>query len=645
MKSLFKNLILVFFIGLSLGSFAQTIIEIDGESISKEEFKKVYLKNNTGEIVAKSTVDEYLELYINFKLKVKEAISLGMDKDPVFKRELRGYRSQLAQPYLSETDLMESLKKEAYYRLQEEIRASHILIKCDPKASPADTLKAYRKIMDLRKLAEKEGFAEIAKKYSQDPSAKDNHGDLGYFTGFYMVYPFETAAYNTKVGEVSMPIRTRFGYHIIKVEDRRPSNGTMTAAHILVSNDPELTDAQDPEQRAKEIYARLKKGDFFEELAAQFSDDKRTAKTGGILPPFFVGRMVPEFENAAFALKADGDISEPVESPYGWHIIKRISKEPIGKYDEIEGQIAEKVKKDTRSNLTESAAIKKIKSTYGFKENLKERDDFYALIDSSYFTENWDTTSFKKLNKTLFEIGNKKVNQQDFARRLNRGQRSMNYIDPQVLVNDTYKEFRRKEILAYKDAQLEVEYPEFKALVQEYHDGILLFNLTDKEVWTKAMEDTTGLQSFYEANKESYRWGERANAVVFSAMNQKIIDELNKLLEEGKTEDEALEIINQSSQLNLKMERKKYERGENEFVDKVKWVEGNFETVKDNGRLVYVWIKEVLSPTYKTLSDARGIITSDYQEYLEKQWIASLRDKYNFSVNQEVVESLKQELQ
>lgn len=635
---------LLCFVFSALAQNQDVLLTIADEKITADEFKRVYLKNNSGDVVSKSTVDEYLELYINFKLKVKEAEARGMDEDKDFLRELKGYRNQLAQPYLSEKNVLEGLKKQAYERLKYEVHASHILVKCKPQASPEDSLQAYKKALELRKQAQSKGFAKVAAESSDDPSAKQNNGDLGYFTAFYMVYPFESAAYNTEVGEISMPIRTRFGYHLVKVLDKRPSNGSMTAAHILISTDEQLSSTPDPEARANEIYARLTEGDSFEELAAQFSDDKRSATSGGILPPFSVGRMIKEFENAAFALEKDGDFTKPVKTKYGWHIIKRISKDGLAPYEDLEREIEQKVKKDSRSNATEGAAVRNIQKEYGFSENIKERNDFYKLLDTSYFGQDWDKSRFSKLKKTMFTIGKMEVNQQDFANFLNEMQTKKPAVNTEVYINDSYRSFKHNKIMEYKDSQLESEYPAFKDLVQEYHDGILLFNLTDELVWTKAVKDSTGLQNFYEKNKENYRWDKRVDAVVFSALDEKIASQTKKLINEGKSVSDILAEVNKSSQLNLKSEGKKYLKGDHELVDQVEWKKGLSKNIANNGRVSFVWIKEVLEPTYKTLEDSRGLITSDYQAYLESEWIKDLRSRYSFEVNQKTLNALKEEL-
>ena len=619
-------------------------IDFGDEQVTKAEFKRVYQKNNSGEIISKSTVDEYLDLYINFKLKVKEAVSLGMDKDKAFIKELSGYRKQLAQPYLTADGIMEELKQEAYQRLKEDIKASHILIKLDQDASPEDTAAAYKRAVRVKKNLENgQDFELMAKQYSDDPSAKTNGGDLGYFTSFYMVYPFESAAYNTKKGEISDIVRTQFGYHVLKVTDRRPAVENIKVAHILISSDKELSKTNYPEGKIKEIYAKIEQGENFEDLAAQFSDDTRSASEGGELPMFGVGRMVPEFEQAAFSLQKDGDISEPFQTQYGWHIVKRKQFAPIGDYETIQAELTQKIKKDSRANLSQSAVIKKIKAQYGFKENLKERDDFYKVVDSTFFKGQWTADRAANLKKELFKIGEKSVNQQEFATYL-QNDKSKKIIDNRVLVNARYDAFKRAMILNYKNNMLDGEYPDFRYLMQEYHDGILLFNLTDELVWSKAVKDTTGLQNFYEQNKEKYKWDKRVDAVVFSALNEKVTAQVKQMLQEDKDLKEIIEEVNRPSQLNLRYENKKYSTGENEMIDQINWEKGISKNVTLNGRTQFVQIKEILEPTYKTLDDSRGLITSDYQYFLEKEWIAKLRSDNKFEVDKKILKELKSEL-
>ena len=627
------------------GQKEKTFIDFKDEKISKEEFKKVYLKNNSGEIISKSTVEEYLDLYINFKLKVKEAEARDMDKDPAFIKELDGYRKQLAAPYLTADGIIEELKKEAYERLQFDIQASHILINVSKEASPTDTLNAYKRAKQVKSLLKKgNDFATVAKQYSDDPSAKTNGGNLGYFTAFYMVYPFETAAYNTKKGNFSEIVRTQFGYHIIKVNDKRPAVGNIKVSHLLISSDKELSKTDDPEGKIKEIYKKIKKGEKFEDMVAQFSDDTRTSSDGGELPTFGVGRMVPEFADVAFALEKDGEISEPFKTSYGWHIIKRLLKTPIGSFKEVEDEMLTRIKKDSRSNLSQGAVISKIKKQYGFSENRKELEVFYTLIDDSFYEAKWKNTTDKKLDKQLLKIGDRIVTQKDFSNHLENIQRKRNVIDNSVLVNSIYETFRSGEILRYKDSKLDSEYPEFKALMQEYHDGILLFNLTDELVWSKASKDTSGLEAFFNSNKENYKWPKRLNGVVYSTANEKIAEDVKVQLEKGTDLKVLVEKINKSSQLNLKYEKRKFVKGDNEIVDGVEWKKGFSKSINKNGRIYFVDVKEVMAPDFKTLNDSRGMITSDYQNYLEKEWIKELKKKYFFSVDKKIQRELETEL-
>jgi len=622
----------------------KSLIDFGDEQVSPAEFKRVYQKNNSGEMVEKSSVDEYLELYINFKLKVKEAEARGLDTNAAFVDELAGYRKQLAQPYLSAEGMIEELKQEAYDRLKEEVRVSHILISSKPTDAPEDTLAAYKEAITVKKRLDRgEPFATMAMQYSDDPSVKQNKGELGYFTAFYMVYPFETAAYETEVGEISNIVKTRFGYHLLKVHDRRPNSGEYTVAHILISTDPEISKESDPKSKIQEIYQEVQDGASFEEMARKFSDDTRSARNGGVLPIFGVGKMMPEFEAAAFALENDGDVSEPFQTRLGWHIVKRIKKDEMGSYEEIENVIDKKVRKDSRSKLGEVAVVKRIKEQYGFEEKPKAVKDFYTVLDSTYFANAWNVGRTRGMDKSMFTIGEKEVTQADFAKYLDQTQKGSRKMDIRVLVNQRYQSFKEKSILDYKDQQLEKEFPEFKALVEEYHDGILLFNLTDELVWSKASNDSAGLEAFYEANRGDYRWEKRLDAVIYTLKDQEISNQVKKLIEKGLSADSIMKVVNESSQLNLRYEQKKYEKSDHPILEEVKWKKGVYELPKNN-RIMLVQVKEVLKADYKKLDEARGLIISDYQEQLEAEWIENLREKYEYSVNQAMLDQLKSEL-
>ncbi len=631
----------------------QVLMTVAGKNITKSEFEAIYHKNNNKSASADSkSLQDYLELFINFKLKVREAEELGLDTVAAFKNELEGYRKQLAAPYLTDNEVNDMLLKEAYDRMKKDVRASHILIKCDAAALPKDTLIAYNKAIAARnRILKGEDFSKVARELSEDPSAKDNGGDLGYFTSMQMVYTFETAAFSAETNKVSMPVRTRFGYHIILKTDERPNQGQITVAHIMVKTpqkDAAVKDTSktDPKAKIDEMYAKIKAGADFAEMAKQFSDDKGSAKKGGELPMFGTGRMVIEFEKAAFALKNDGDMSMPIQTQYGWHIIKRLSKKELGSFDELKPELKAKIGKDSRSQNGKESMIAKIKKQYNFKENLKLRDEFVKVMDTTFFDAKWKHEAAAKLNKdALFSIGEKTYSQKDFAMYLENHQSKRAKTDFTLLVKDMYKEFVNESCLGYEESKLASKYPEFKALLQEYRDGILLFDLTDKNVWSKAVKDTTGLKVFYEENKSKYMWDTRAEAIVYKCATEKVAADVRKMLKDKAkkkyTNDDILKAINKDSQLNLNIETGKYSKGENDIVDKFEWKKGLSANSTVDKQVVFVDFENIIAPTNKSIAEAKGLITADYQNYLEKQWIASLRNKYQFSVDKAVLSTVK----
>ncbi len=620
------------------------LMTISGTPVTKSEFEKVYRKNNSKEgSYDMKDVREYLELYINYKLKVKEAEEEKLDTSATFINELKGYRKQLAQPYMTDKDVSDALIKEAYDRMQKDVRASHILINVAPDALPKDTLLAYNRSLKIREMLTKGAdFEKVARDSSNDPSAKENNGDLGYFTGMQMVYPFETAAYTTKPGQLSMPVRTKFGYHIIKVIDIRDAQGEIKVAHIMIKSPANAPDSVAIQAKAKidEIYAKLKGGEKFEDLATNYSDDKGSAKTGGALPPFGTGRMVPEFEKAAFALKNDGEFSAPVKTSYGWHIIKRLEKKPIPTFEEKKNELKNQVARDSRAEISKNSMIARIKKEYNFKEIIKNKDQFVSALDTSVLNGEWNPEKVKGMNKPLFSIGTQNYTQEDFAKYINNHQSKKQNTTAKQVGYSLYNQFVDESCLNYEESQLENKYPEFKSLMQEYRDGILLFDLTDKKVWSKAVKDSAGLVNFYETNKNNYKWDRRCDAIIYTCANADIASKTRKLLKKQKPLVEILTTINKDSQLNLNTKDGKFLKGENEIIDAITWQKGLSPDMNRNNSVVFVDVLNIIEPTPKTLDEAKGIITADYQNYLEKEWIKQLRAKYPVSVNQDVLNSL-----
>lgn len=619
------------------------LMNVCGTDVTLSEFMNVYKKNNKDQGNDPKALENYLELFTTFKMKVKEAEEMKLDTSKAFQQELSGYRRQLAQPYLTDKDVNEKLIREAYERMKQDVHAYHILIKCEENALPKDTDAAYKKCMDIRKrLMKGENFEQLAKQVSDDPSAKDNGGDLGYFTALQMVYPFETAAYAAKVGEISMPVRSRFGYHLIKVVDKREAQGEILVAHIMVKAAAGISadDSLKAKQKIDELYGKVTGGQDFADLARQYSDDKPSAQKGGELPWFGSYRMPPEFEKASFALAKNGDISAPIRTRFGWHIIKRIDKRGIQQYDEVKNDLKTRVSRDSRSQKGRESLITRVKKEGNFTEVANAKTPFNKLIDSTYFQGHWTADKAKILTGPMFTLGGTTYTQKDFAAYLESHQTRRQKTAAEQVVNTTYKQWVDETTVAYEESQLDKKYPEFRALMQEYRDGILLFDLMDRKVWSKAVKDTTGLKAYYEQNKTKYMWDERADATIYTCKDAATSKAVRKMMKKKKTDKEILDAINKNSQLNLSIESKLYNKKENELVD-ANWKAGISPDVNKDKNVVFVVVKKIVPPTPKSLQESKGLVTADYQNQLEKDWVDELKRKCKVSVNQDVLNQAK----
>ncbi len=635
---------------IGLSAFAQnanTLMTVGGDKVTKQEFENVFKKNNA-KLAAnpdEKTLREYLDLYINFKLKVLEAKSYGMDTAASFRKELAGYRKQLAAPYLTDKEVTEQLIMEAYERSKKEIRASHILVTCKEDASPKDTLAAFNKIMAIRKriLEKKEDFGKAAMESSEDPSAKTNKGDLGFFSVFAMVYSFENACYKAKQGVVSMPFRTKYGYHIVKVVDTRPAQGEVKVAHIMLRATAKLTkeDSVRNQNKINEVYKMLTAGQKFEDLAKQYSEDKGSSKYGGVLPVFGTGKMVPEFESEAFALKNVNDYSKPFTTSYGWHIVKLLERKALPSFEAAKADIKAKISRDSRADVNKKSFIVKLKNEYKFTETTASLKKFYAKADSSLAV-----TAFKKQETAnpkdpIFTIGTSVYTIADYADFLSQYQFNMFKDNMPKSKKEAYDNFVNKTLLDYEENRLDQKYPEFKILMEEYRDGILLFELTDQKVWSAAVKDTVGLERFFEQSKANYQWGDRLDASIYTCANESIANEVRKLIKNKKiTEDSLLRRINKSNPLNLSIKSDKFEKGENAIVDGLAWKKGVTDNIAANNTVVFVKIKSKINAQTKALNEVRGTVTADYQNKLEKEWIAVLKQKYPVQVDDSVFRTL-----
>jgi peptidyl-prolyl cis-trans isomerase SurA len=649
-KSLFYlSLFFVSFSAFSQKNNDPIVMEINGKGVTKSEFLQIYLKNNNDPKFDKASIDEYLELFKKFKLKVAEAEALGYDTIPKLKKELDGYKKQLANPYLIDSAQNEALVREAYNRIANEIRASHILIRVDQNAKPQDTLIAWNKINEIRKRLEKgEDFETVAKSKngSEDPSVVNNGGDLGFFTAFQMIYPFEERAFKTSIGNTSEIFRTRFGYHILKTTGERPSRGSIKVAHLLVSAGKSSTDSEkaNAEKKAKEIKAKLASGEKWEELVKMYSDDPSSNQKGGELPMFGSGtnqRMIPAFEEAAFALKADGDISEPVQTDFGFHIIKRIEWKPVRPYNEMKKEIQSKVNKDDRAKTTQDSFVEKLKKAYNYKlPKANGLDWFVANLDTTFYLGKWKADRLTT-DLEVFNLDGKSYTQKQFAPYFEKSYRGIKKEDNKKVVEGVFKNWVKATILEYEEAKLETKYPDYKALVKEYHDGILLYEVMSDKVWNKAIKDTTGLKNYFEANRSNYKWPLRFDATVYECNNEKNAAITYKMLKKKKnTSKEIIEKVNKQSELNLRVKMNKFDPEQTAYLKGKTFIDGRNKPYEFEGKYYVVFVNQILPIMNKELSEAKGPVTSDYQNYLEKTWLDELTKKHQITLNYDVLYSL-----
>lgn len=743
----------------SKSSKKEVLFTLGEEPVYVEDFKYVYEKHNSNsdDFYTRKSVEEYLDLYTNFRLKIKEAENLKMDTSRAFIKELAGHRESLAKPYLTEKNVSEELMKEAYDRMQTDVRASHILVLVGEEAEPKDTLKAHRRISMIRqKAVEGSDFAELARTYSEDRSAQTSGGDLGYFGPFSMVYRFEDKAFKTEKGQISEIFRTKFGYHILKVTDKRPTKGKYKVAHIMIraSQGMDKEDSVNAKNKIFEIHSKLKAGESWNELCQTFSEDANSKNYNGELQFIDVNSsIVNEFKNAAFALNDTGEISEPVQTPYGWHIIKLNEKQGIPSYEEVEPSLKLRIERDSRSNLGQKLLLKRLRTENQLVEN-KENLELAAskadstLVDGTFKMPEKD----KDLDKVLFSIMDEKYTIRDLYSHLQK-QKKTRPVSPDYFVRLGYTDFVNKSMLDYENTHLEEKYIDFKMLYKEYRDGILMFNLMDEKVWSQSTEDTVGLKNFFDSNAKDYQWKERLDAVIYDCESGEVAEKVKSELEFGKypvnnpapirvyyeyrkdelseedmntiknltkrlvtnkdfsvkltvstskkealgrnkdivkrrtekvksallamgvsedqiieddasfrfdkesdvkkkrsmriaflsSTDKALEnYMNASSPLALKVKRSKFEKGDQDVLEKIDWKKGNY-TVNDNDRTYYIVVNEVLEPRQKELGEVRGEVISDYQEHLEKEWIKTLKNKYPVAYKEDEINKLIKE--
>ena len=636
----------------------EVLLKISGKNVTVGEFMSIYQKNYVkGDVIDKKSLEEYLNLFINYKLKVMEAEELGLDTVAANKTELKGYRDQLAKPFFTDEATIDRLVKEAYDREQIDIRASHIVFRLRANAMPADTLAVYEKALKIReRILNGESFEAMAMEFSDDQSAKDkpanqqhplirgNHGDLGYFTVFSMIYPFENGAYLTEVGQVSMPIRTEYGYHLIKPVVKRKAMGKVTVSRIYIAFPARATaqDSLNVKARIDSVYLKLKSGEKFDMLVKKYSMDEGTKQKAGQLPELGVDKVVPDLIDGIYKLDSAGQFTEPLLAVNGYHIFKLIRKKVPGTFEEEKADLKQRVMKDIRGLQAKETVITRVKNELGYKENLAARDDFYDVVTDSIFFGKWKAEQAAGLNKNLLTIGKNTYTQKDFTDYLISKQRKREKEPIASFVNRLYKDFSDDCVIKAEDAQLETKYPEFRALMKEYRDGIILFDLTERKVWSMAVKDTTGLQKFYQKNKKNYMWDKRLEASIYKVKDSSVVQKVKNFITTGLNDGDILKSVNSDSLKILVIESGKYAHKDNAIIDSIEWKTGFSKNIIKDNSTVFVYVRKILKPEPKLLNEARGLITADYQNYLEKAWIDALRVKYPVEeINKEVLVKIK----
>lgn len=618
-----------------------------GNPVGKKEFLRMYTKNlNTQKPdFSEKALREYLTLYSRFKMKVAEAEAMKLDTLKSIDGELTSYKKQLAKTYLTDNEVKDKLVNEAYERMKKEVEVAHILITY-PRGTD-DTLGAKSKADSLyNELTQKKAdWSNLVTQYSEDKQSAVNGGNIGYMTALQYVYLFENEAYKTPVGQYSKPFKTIFGYHIVKKLNERPSRGEVQVAQILVQvrkSDGEAGEKA-AKQKADSLVTALRKGADFKKMVELYSDDKYSKNSDGELASFGVGTMDPIFENAAFAMKNTGDISNPVQTKYGFHIIKLLKKIPLRPLDSVRTELTRRVEKDGRMDFA------KVEYTNRTKERLKYKEFPEALTqlingikDSDLQNGNFKAADYRSYSKPLFEMAGVQITQKDFANYIETYTKGRIYGTKESSLRSLFKNYSEKMLYDHQEEKLMEENEDYRNLINEYKDGIMLFELTDRMVWSKASTDTVGLKKFHDLNSSKYIWPPSLKGRLWKTQDEEtmkaLIKELNK--SPKPSPDDILKELN-AAVVKASYEQGKFEQGR--FLDEIKMEAGKYSKYfkNDDGTYSLMDVDEKFDTgTEKTLAEARGLVVSDYQEYLEKYWIAELEMKYPVKVMEPVLKAM-----
>jgi peptidyl-prolyl cis-trans isomerase SurA len=623
-------------LAISTASFAQSIFSYGGEQVNTQEFLRMYTKNAISKkpSMQADSLKAYITLYSRFKMKVKEAEAAKIDTLPTIVQELDTYKKQLSKNYLTDKNETERLAQEAHTRLKKDLRVAHIMISIPRGAQ--DTSAAYRQVDSIYNLLNNGAdFATLAKQISADKSNSDKGGELGYISALQTPYEFENAMYTTAIGKISKPFRSPFGYHVVKVLAERPSRGELQVSQILleVKKSSGEKGKEEAKKKADSIYTVITTNKAkWDDMVLAFSQDKFSVNNKGELPIFGVGAMITPFEEAAYALTKVGEISKPIFTDYGYHLIKLLRKIPTRPFDSVKIEITKKVERDSRMDYARQVFLNKLKTKGNFIEEPSSLNFFIQGIPDTCIKNGAlviEESAIPYFN--LFKLGGKNYTTKDYMKFFMSANRGRMYGEKRTTFNAIYKSYVESSLIEFEEKNIETENKEYASLIKEYRDGIILFELTDKTVWTRASTDTAGLSTFYNLNKSKFNWGPSFEGKIVKSGNPENIQEFYTLLQNNTPVDTAL---------NELIAKVVYEEGKFEY-DKhpaaVKQIaEGKYSTIiknTDGTNSVYIIEKINNNNTPKTLQEARGFVIADYQEYLEKEWISSMEAKYPVKIN------------
>ena len=626
----------------------EILMTVNGNKIQAGEFIRMYKKST--EPGKTLDIDNYLKQFTLFKFKVADALSMGYDTTSSFRKELNGYRNQLAQNYLTDTETKEKLLHKAYQRSLTEINAWHILVAMSQNASPEDTLKAWQKASEIReRIIKGEPFESVARGTSDDKSVKINGGNLGYFSVFQMIMPFEDAAYSLKKGSISMPVRTPYGYHIIMVADKRPSKGKIKVAHIMktVPQGADEPANRKAEEQIDSIYSLLKSGVSFSELAKKYSDHKESAPKGGELEWFGTGEIISSFSEPAFSLTDTGSYTRPVRTLYGWHIIKLLNKKAPGTFEESRSFLESKINQSSLNSISKKSFVEKLKKEYNFHINRDICNWFIDHTDTLIIKglKSYDRTSIPEGN--IYSFSNQYTTTNEFADYIEKRGSMVITKDSSIFINRLIDIRVADQLITYENSVLENKYPEFRYLMNEFHDGMLLFEISEKKVWSRVSNDSSGLHHYYEVHKNEWLSKRGIEAKIYtlkdSGGDELLSTAFNKYLQKTDIDNLLLKRFNKTNDTLLFIKEGVWYTGDNPDIDKIEWKNGSHYILRNSFPSI-ILIKRVLEPVPVKYELVQGEVMTGYQQFIENEWIGQLNKSNSVKIDNLVLEEVKKKL-